>query len=128
MFWKVGVFFWQKFLKSTSEKFSFFILLQAGGLHFTAKIIKITSSHQRFQPEPQLVTIQSFYFKIHHFLQYRFSSYLCRLYCWLHYSTSLWINLLSSVCAYTLKFAFFSLLNLAYKYWYCLVQRNYYYC
>ena len=32
----------------------------------------------------------------------------------LHYSASLWINLFSSVCAYTLKFAFSSLLKLAY--------------
>ena len=39
----------------------------------------------------------------------------CRLYCWLlHYSVSLWINLLSSVCTYTLKFAFLNLLKLAY--------------
>ena len=51
------------------------------------------------------------------FFQYSLSSYFCRLYITLstlHYSASLWINLLSSVCAYTLKFAFPSLLQLAY--------------
>ena len=54
--------------------------------------------------------------KKHLFFQHSLSSYICRLYCWLlHYCIiALWINLLSSVCAYTLKIAFPNLLKLAY--------------
>ena len=42
------------------------------------------------------------------------------------YSFSSTLNLLSSLCAYTLQFVFPSLLKSAYKYWYYLLQRNYY--
>ena len=79
------------------------------------KVIKITSSYQIFQPDPQLATMQSYYFKKHFLFQHKLNSYFCRLYCWLlHYSASLWIHPLSSECAYTLKFAFPNLLKLAY--------------
>ena len=64
---------------------------------FTTKVIKITSSYQMFQPNPQLAAMQSYYFKIHYHFQYSLCSYFFRLYYWLHYSASMWINLLSGV-------------------------------
>ena len=37
------------------------------GYTFTTNVIKITSSHQMFQPDPQLATMQSLPFKKHLF-------------------------------------------------------------
>ena len=100
--------------KARANNFLFSYCCKLQGYTFTAKVIKITSSCQMFRPDPHLATKQSYYFKKHHFFQYRLRSYFCRLYCWFHYSASFWINLLSSVCAYTLKFAFPNLPKLAY--------------
>ena len=105
-------FFCRNSWKAPANNFLFSYCYKLEGYTFTTKVIKITSSYQMFQPDPQLATMQSYYFKKHLFFQHSLSSYFCRLYCWLlHYSASLWINLLSSVCAYTLKFAFPSLLK-----------------
>ena len=112
--WKVGGsnFFVVIFEKHRRRISFFYIVASKMGTFFTIKIIKISSSYQRFQPEPLLATIQS-YFEKHNLFQYSLSICFCRLYCWLHYVASLCINLFRSLCAYTLKFVFSSLLKLA---------------
>ena len=98
VFWKVGVSnFFVELLEKHQRRISFFHTIASCRATFLIKrLIKITSSYQQFQPEPQLATMQRCYFKTHHFSQCNFSSF-CRLYCLLHYSASLWINLLSTV-------------------------------
>ena len=103
-------FFFQKFLKSTSEWFCFSYWCKLEGYTSTTKVIIVTSSYRMFQPDPQPATMQSYYFKKYLFLQHSLSSYFYRLHCWLlHYSASLWTNLLNSVCLTRL-----SLLSLIY--------------
>ena len=116
MFWKFLIFFAE--ILEKHQKIIFFFHIAASRratlYTFTTKVIKITSTYQMFQPDPQLATIQNYCFKKHLFFQHSLSSYFCKLYCsLLHYSASL-INLFSSVCAYTLKFAFPNLLKLTY--------------
>ena len=94
--------------QSTKSVFSY--CCEWEGYTFTTKIIKIT----RFQPKPQLATMLNCYFKKHLFFLSSFKSYFSRSYCWLQYLVSLWISLLSSVCACTFKFTFPSLPKLAY--------------
>ena len=115
VFWFFFFFFCTNSWEAPVNNFVFPYFYKLEGYTSTTEGIKITSSYQMFQPGPQLATMQTYYFKKHLFFQHRFSSYFCRLYCWLlYYSASLWINLLSIVCAYTLKFAFPNLLKLAY--------------
>ena len=80
--WKVGGsnFFVVIFEKHRRRISFFHIVASKMGTFFTIKIIKISSSYQRFQPEPLLATIQS-YFEKHNLFQYSFSSCFCRLYC-----------------------------------------------
>ena len=108
-------FFCRNSWKAPANNLLFSYCYKLEGYTFNTKVIKITSSCQMFQPNPQLATMQSYYFKKHLFFQHRLSRYFWSLNCWLlHYSASLLINLLSSVCAYTLKFAFPNLPKLAY--------------
>ena len=112
--WKVSRsnFFCRDFWEAGAKNFFFSYCCSKMSTFFTIKIIKISSSYQRFQPELLLATIQS-YFEKHNLFQYSFSSCFCRLYCWLHYVASFCIKLFRSLCAYTLKFVFSSLLKLA---------------
>ena len=107
VFWKVGVlnFFPRNSWQAPANNFLFSHCYKLESYTFTAKVIKITNSYQMFQSDPQLATMQSYYFKKHHFFQCSLSTHFCRLHCWLHYSASLWINRLRSISAHTLKFA-----------------------
>ena len=115
VFRKVGVSnFLIEILEKHQRRISFFhIIAGCRATFLLQRLIKLASSYQRFQPEPQLATMQGCYFKKHLFFQCSFSSF-CRLYCSLRYWASLWTNLLSRVCVFTLKFVFPSLLKLAF--------------
>ena len=67
-----------------------------------------------FHPDPQLATMQSYYFKATIFSSTASAANSIDTLLLITLSASLWINLISSVCAYTLKFAFPSLPKLAY--------------
>ena len=93
-----------RFCKTSVKNFMFLYCCELEGDIFTPKIIKVTSSYQRVRPENHLATMESCYLNKDHFFQSKFISSFCRLYCWLNYSASLWINLFGSLSAYTLKF------------------------
>ena len=82
VFWKAGVliFFPRNSWKAPANNFPFSYYWKLDGYTFATKVIKITSSYQIFQPDPQLATMQSYYFKKHDFFQYSLSSCFCRLY------------------------------------------------
>ena len=114
--WKVGVltFFCRNSWKAQTNNFLSSYCCKLESYTFTTKFIKVTIVTKCFSLILSWQLCRATISKNTHFFQYSLSNYFCKLYCWLHYSASLWINLLSSVCAYTLKFAFPSLLKLAY--------------
>ena len=63
VFWKVGVFFFLLLFFALANSFLFSYCCKLEGYTFTKKVIKITSSFQTFQSDPQLETMQSYYFK-----------------------------------------------------------------
>ena len=107
-------FFFVEILEKHQRRISFFHTVASWrAIFLLERLLKSRVVTNGFKREPQLATKQSCYFKKHHFFQQSFRSYFYRLYCLLYYSASLWINLLSSICAYTFKFVFPSLLKLA---------------
>ena len=92
------------FYNTSAKNFMFLYCSELEGDIFTTKITKVASNYQRFRRRNQLAIMECCYLNKHHFFQSSFSSCFCRLYCWLNYSASLWINLFGSLSAYTLKF------------------------
>ena len=112
VFWNVGISkIFAEILEKHQRRISFFCIVASWRATFLLqRLLRSQVGTKGFTLSPSWQLCRTVISNKHHFLV-QLLYLLCRLYNWF---ISLWINLLGSLCAYTLKFVFPSLPKSAY--------------